>query len=79
LIDVRELHSQYKQLLQEFIGTHQATSKLRDQVSSPEEMKKAIVVMDKEREQLKIKIGDQNKKLADMHVSVSKFVIFNRV
>jgi hypothetical protein len=68
--DVRELHAQYKQLVQEFIQTHQATSKLREQVTSPDELKRAIESMTKEKEQLRVKIADQYKKLADMHVSI---------
>lgn len=56
-------YTKYKQLIQDFKEIHQGFTQLKEGYASPEELKKEILEMQKEKDQLKLKIDDQNKKI----------------
>ncbi|KAL9658561.1 hypothetical protein ABK040_006100 [Willaertia magna] len=72
--EVNSVFQQYKQLIQQFKTTHQQTTQLKETTPDPEEIKGRIFKMEREKEQLKIKIDEQTKKMHELSNDADAFI-----
>lgn len=63
---VQQVYQQYKALQQDFKGNHKTLEKLRQSTLAPGELKKEIVQLEKEQQQLKEKTGDLQRSTEQM-------------
>lgn len=74
LDEIKDTYAQYKQLQHDFKMSHQTVTQLRDTVTAPATLKKDIMDLEKEKEQLKSKIEDQKKKISSFTNEPEKLI-----
>ena len=70
---VKEVYTQYKQLIEEFIQTHRSVEKMKETATDPQEAGRTIKAYEQERETLKQRIATTREKLRSIPQSEALF------